>query len=232
MIDPAQSALPLHAFSRNWTQIQFDSINLQKPISDLTLPDLLWCLRKRIYPEQIIDLVLDKINDNWNKIDQHFTTAICEWYEEAIRLIITFPLSFWDTKHQTHTAFCTYIANSQKRNLQIEQTILDLFLSYEPQIVAWTKANEDFFTLNLGIGEGLGIAGNFIAAEREITKLKTAILNQQNVFIESTWCTLCTEETLLNFITHEYSEYGYLLDDIKASIIREQKIKTVPIPPL
>lgn len=129
MIDPAQSTLPLHAFSHNWTQIQFDSINLQKPISDLTLPDLLWCLRKRI-------------------------------------------------------------------------------------------------------GQGLGIAGNFIAAEREITKLKTAILNQQNVFIESAWSTLCTEETLLNFITHEYSEYGYLLDDIKASIIREQKIKTVPIPPL
>lgn len=228
MIESSHRLLPLRAFSKSWIQIQFDYVDTQKPISELTFNDLLWCLRKRIFTEQVIDLVLDKINDNWSKIDQYYTAEICEWYEEAIRLIITFPFSFWDTKHRTHAAFCTYLATSQKRNLQIEQSIIDLFSAYKPQEVCWTKADADSFIWNLGIGQGMGIAGNIIEAQEKIKKLKIAILHQQSAFVESNWNTLYTEEDLLNFITDEYGEYGELLEDIKSSIVYEKKIKITP----
>lgn len=227
MIDPTQNALNLRNFSSDWTQVHFDCVNLQKPISALTLSDLIWCLRKRIFTEPIVDLVLDKIRDNWTKIDQHYTTEICEWYEESIRLIITFPFSFWDTKHQTHNELCTYVCKSEKRNLEIEKSMIVQFLSYTPQIVCWSKADDDSFKWNLGIGQGMDLAGNIIEAQQLIKKLKIAILHQQSVFIESSRSALSTEEEILNFIAHEYAEYGELMQDVQAFIAKEKKIKTI-----
>ena len=72
MISKEHSKLKLFDFSIDWTQINFDNIDLNKPISNLTLTDLIWCLRKRKFTEQVIVIVLDKIRENWTYIDQYY----------------------------------------------------------------------------------------------------------------------------------------------------------------
>jgi hypothetical protein len=224
MIAPEQRAYFLHDFSTSYEQIKYDKLNIRKPISELSLTDFHWYLRKRIHLELIVELVLDLIEERWAEIDIYYPTEICQWYDEIIKEIITIQFEFWDTKHLIFLKFCGYIGKSTKRPLLIEESIKQLFLDYKPKEICWTKEDDRNFESELSQGLGMDILGNVIKAGEMLMRLKHAILNNQEVFIEGENNIISTEEQLLTFVRTKYGSYDDTIDDIISGIKHERKI--------
>lgn len=231
MIAPEHQNLTLQDFCNSNSDVKFDRLNINKPIGALTLADLNWCLRKRQFLDPVVAIVLDKIEENQLEINQYFTTEICEWYDEAIKEIITIPFTFWDNKHVIFYKYCALITEFSKRQLPLEKTQIELFLTYKPSSVCWTKANGenfvDYFNHEL--------LGNFLEAQQIITDLKYALLNGQGIFIESEFTEINTVEQLLSFVREEYGDLdenfganGYWLTEIIENIEDVKVIKFIP----
>jgi hypothetical protein len=226
MIAPEHKTKHLTYFSADYQQANYDSLKISSTISELTFNELHWYLRKRQYIEPVIELVLDKIEDNWTEIDIYYPTEICQWYDEVIKEIITLPYEFWDTKKATFLKFCNFIKHSTKRTLPIEKALIELFLNYIPNNIYWTNEDDKQFENELSVGLGLDIAGNIIEAEKMLIRLKYSILNNQEIFIESEYNSIATEEQLIKFIKNKYNDYR-IIDDIIVSIQRETKINFI-----
>lgn len=228
MIASEHLALTLSDFSAEWGDVRFAHRDLRKPLDALTQSDLLWCLQMRCYLTQVLDLVLDQIAAHWSYIDRYYLTEISAWYEEVIKAVVTIPYTFWDACHATHEAISDYIRRSDKWEMAIEKTVIDAFLAYVPQPVCWTRADSDDFESDLSYGLAMGILGNLIRASQSITRLKTAILHHQPVWIESAWQSITTETELMAFVEEEYADFGEDLDSIKKDLQKHRRIRMLP----
>ena len=216
----------IYHYSVSYENKSFDERNLNKPISELSLEDINWSLRNRYYLHQILDLVLIKIEDNWQDIDQYYPSRICQWYDEAIREIITIPFEFWEGRVILFEKLQGFLRDSNKRPLKVDKSIIDSFLNYKPKEINWTKADSDEFMDNIGYAIGLDIAGNLIEAIDQIKKIKYALMYGQKVYIEPAYKSISSEDELYEFIRDEYSEIGKDLieDQIIESLKKERTI--------
>jgi hypothetical protein len=228
MVAPEHARLSLHDLSAELGLPKFQPVNVQKRIAELTLADLLGCLQKRAHLDQVIDLVLDQIAAHWAVIDRYYRTEVSAWYQEVVQAIVTLPYTFWDVRATTHQAFCTYIRRSDKWQMEIEPAVLEAFLAYVPQLVCWTRADADDFVSDLSYGHDMGILGNLIQASKSMTRLKTALLHGQPVWLEPTWQSITTEAELLAFIDAEYADFGEGLDFIKEDLQKHSRVMILP----
>lgn len=228
MIAPAHQHRRLSDFSHAWPVVQFERLDLDKPIAHLTLSDLAACLRKRCYLDPVIDLVLDHIRDHWAQIDRYYLSDINAWYEEVLKEIVTLPYTFWDNRHSTFHALHHYIAQPPKWRYGIESGVITAFLSYQPKAVYWTLQDAEDFASDLNYGLFMDILGNLLQAERSISRLKTALLHGQPVWIESEWRNVTQEAELLAHFAAEYADYGEGVQDMLQAVQGESRIQFVP----
>lgn len=224
MIAPEHLHHKLLDFSRQWQSPQFDTVNLFKTLNELTPADLNWCLRKRQYLHQVIDIVLDRIRENWSLIDQYYPTEICEWYDDAMKEIISLPFTFWNCRHQTFEELRSYLRQSVKREIPIEKRYQELFLTYQPVEVTWSLADSEDCISSLDYGLGMEVLGNILYAEEMLKYLKYALLHSQPVHIESTGIIIRTEDELYAFIRQEYADYNSYMDDLVKNIGYEKRV--------
>ncbi len=224
MIAKEYQNLQLRDLSISSKSIDYDRLDIYKPIGTLTLTDLSWCLRRRDYLEPVVAIVLDKIEENADAINRYFTISICEWYDEVIKEIITIPFDFWDNKH---ALFCRYrdtIIKFDKRELPIEEAVVQLFLNYKPKPIYWTIKDSEEFDYYICFE----LLGNFLHAERMIIKLKYALLNGQSVFIENEFKHITTVAQLVDFIKEEYGSIDDYFEDYMTLLLEDiEKIKNV-----
>jgi len=115
-------SLTLYHFSIDYNQSDFDAKNINKSIADLSLEDINCCLRKRRFLDQIIDITIHKIENNWEKIDAYYPTTLCHWYEDAMKEIVTIPFDFWRSRIAIFHKIQKIIVSSTKRKIEVEQT--------------------------------------------------------------------------------------------------------------
>lgn len=216
----------IHHYSMNWSNKSFDERNLQKPISELSLEDINWCLRNRYYLNQILDITINKIEANWDIIDQYYPSQICQWYDEAIKEIITIPFNFWESRIESFMKIREYVKASTNRPIELEKSFIELFLKHDPKPKNWTIDDSTEFLDNLGYAQGLDLAGNFIEAFNQIKMLKYALMYGQTVYIEPAYKSISNENELYDFIVEEYSEIGedLIRDQIIEPLKKERKI--------
>lgn len=217
----------IYHYSVQYENKSFDERSLNKPISELSLEDINWCLRNRFYLNQILDLVLIKIETNWQDIDQYYPSQICQWYDEAIREIITIPFEFWESRIIFFKKLQGFVRDSNKRTLKIDKSIVEYFLKHEPKSINWKKTDSEKFLDNIGLSIGLDIAGNLIEAINHIKKIKYALMYGQTVYIEPAYKSITNENELYDFIRDEYSEIGedFIEDQIIDSLKNEKILK-------
>jgi hypothetical protein len=228
MIAPAHQHRLLAQFSHAWPEVRFERLDLNKPIVHLTPSDLAACLRKRCYLDPVIDLVHDCIRDHWAQIDRYYVSDINAWYEEVLKEIVTLPYSLWDNRHSTYHALRHYIAQPPKWRYGIEPGVITAFLNYQPKPVYWTLQDAEDFASDLHYGLSMDILGNLLAAERSLSRLKTALLHGQAVWIESEWRNFTHEAELLAHFAAEYADYGEGLQDMLRAVQGESRIQFVP----
>ncbi|MEN2400840.1 hypothetical protein GKZ90_0013725 [Flavobacterium sp. MC2016-06] len=216
-------SLTLYNFSVDYYQINFDNKDINKPIVDLSLEDINWCLRKRLFLDQIIDITIQKIENDWEKIDIFYPTTLCQWYDDAIKEIVTIPFDFWRSRIAAFHKIQKFIVSSTKRKIEIEQTIIDHFINHKPTPICWTKKDSDDFNSNLDYALGMDIAGNLIEAYNQIKRVKYALMHGQSVFIEQEYKSISTDEELYTFLRDLYSESEEILLFVEENIIDELK---------
>lgn len=217
--------LTLFDFSMNWDQINFDSRSLNKPISELSLEDYNWCLRNRLFLNQIIDLTIYQIENNLDKIDKYYPSEVCQWFDEAIIEIITIPFEFWESRISAFQKIQEFIKSYTIRELKIEKQMLNLFLNHTPKPKAWTLKDSKNFIENIAYAEGLDLAGNLIESFNAIKNVKYAIMYDQAVYIEPAYVSISDVNELYKFIREEYSDLGDIIEDhIIAPLIKEEII--------
>lgn len=220
--------LTLYSYSSNYENRSFDERSLNKPIDELTLEDINWCLRNRLYLHQVLDLFTDKIETNWEKIDQYYPSRICQWYDEAIREVLTIPYAIWDSRTDNFDKICNYVKASNKRPLKIESKIVELFLNHKPKPKIWTNQDSKNFLDNISYATSLDLAGNLIEAFKQIRELKYALMYGQSVFIEPIFKTIFKEQELYDFIREEYIELGEdIIEDHLILGLQQEKLITV-----
>ncbi len=200
--------LTLYNYSSNYENKSFDERNLNKKISDLSLEDLNWCLRNRQFLHQVIDLVIEKVEENWEMLDKYYPTQICQWFDEAIQEIITIPFLFWESRIKCFEKICYFITALNKRPLKIEPKLIEMFLNHKPKFKSWTNEDSKKFLENIFCSKNLDIAGNLIEAIIQIREVKYAILSHQRVYIEPLYKSISTIKELYEFIREEYDEIG------------------------
>ncbi|TPG38196.1 hypothetical protein [Flavobacterium pectinovorum] len=218
-------SLTLYDFSVDWNQSDFDTKNIHKPIADLSLEDINWCLRKRRFPDQIIDITIQKIETDWEKIDVFYPTTLCHWYEDAMKEIVTIPFDFWRSRIATFHKIQKFIVSSTKRKIEVEQTIIDLFINHKPTAISWTKKDSDDFGLDLTYAQERDLGGNLIQAYNQIKRVKYALMHGQSVFIEQEYKSISTDEELYIFLRDEYSgSEEFIEDNIIDGLKKEKRI--------
>lgn len=228
MIIPEHTELKLKDFyyKVNCELNGYDLLNIDKPIGALTLTDLCWCLRRRQFLEPIVEIIIDKIEDNQAKIAQGGNET-CEWYHEVIREIITVPFCFWDDKHVLLLRYRESIAKLFKWKAMFEDTAMRLFLTYTPKSIYWTKEDSDDFEMDFYYD----LLGNLLDAFQTIRNLKYALLNGQGIFVVSEFKLITTVQQLEDFIWEEYDHLeksGGHITTLFKEIGEIKKIKFVP----
>jgi hypothetical protein len=228
MIAPEHQALKLHDFYHggNYELQGYDLLNRNKPIGTLTLADLSWCLRRRQFLEPVIEIIIDKIEDNQGVIVQG-GNEISVWYHEVIKELITIPFHFWDNKHVVLSRYRESVARLFKWKPMVEEASMKLFLAYTPKTLYWTEEDGDDFVMDFYYDT----LGNLLNAIQVITGLKCALLNGQGIFIVGEFKLVTTVQQLEDFIWEEYGHlekpYGHL-----SALFREigeiKKIKFIP----
>ena len=214
----------LYDFSMNyWSQKEFDVRYVNKPIAELSLEDYNWCLRNRCFLNQIIDLTIYKIEKNWNKIDQYLSSQISQWYEDAIKEIITISFEFWDCRLDAFQKIKEFINLSTKRKFAIETKFIELFVNHSPKPKNWTIDDSNQFSNNLGYAQ-MDVVGNLIEAYNQIKKIKYAIMYGQSVYVESADISISNEEELYKIIRDEYSRYNRLVEENIIEPLKKEKI--------
>ncbi len=216
--------LTLYDYSINWNQKDFDKKNINKPISELSLEDYNWCLRNRYFLNQIIDLTVYQIEKNWDKIDQYYPSRVCQWYDEAIKEIITIPFEFWEYRIDVFKKIQYAIKSLTKRKLEIEDKIVKVFINHNPQPKNWTINDSNKFLEDLGYAEALDLAGNLIEAFNQIKKIKYAIMYGQSVYVEPAYKSISSEEELYEFIRDEYFELEELVEEHIIELLKKEKL--------
>ncbi|MEY5049103.1 MAG: hypothetical protein RLZZ175_2462 [Bacteroidota bacterium] len=226
MINIEHQKFHLNHFSYSWESIGFDSINISHPVSELTLNEIYWCLRKRIYLNPIIEICIDKISENWGQIDIYYPTEICQWYDEVIKEIITLPFSFWDNQLNNFALIQDFIKKSNKRQLKIEPQFIDIFLKYTPNALYWSNDDSTQLSQNIMYASCMEIPGNLIEAANQLVKVKYAFLNNQSVFIESESKFINNLDDFLEFIFEFHDEKDFIQEHILYMVLGEERIKT------
>ena len=218
----------LYSYSSNYENRSFDERSLNKPISDLTLEDLNWCLRNRLFLQQVIDIMMNKIEENWEKIDQYYPSQICQWYDAAIQEIITIPFSFWDSRIECFEKICQYIDTSKKRPLKVESKIVKMFLNHKPKLKCWTNDDSKNFLENISYALNLDLAGNLIEAIKHISEIKYALMYGQSVYVEPLYKSISKVEELYEFIRDEFSDIGEdIIEEHLILGLEQEKLITV-----
>lgn len=214
----------LYDFSENFSQKEFDVRNINKSISDLSLEDYNWCIRNRYFLNQIIDLTIYEIEKNWDKIDKYYSSKLSQWYEDAIKEIITIPFEFWDYRIDAFKKIKNFIQSSTKREFAIETSIIELFVSHIPKPKNWTIDDSKQFLNNLSYAQGMDLIGHLMEAFNQVKQIKYAIMYGQSVYIETTNQSLSNEKELYKFIRDEYSEFGELVEKNILEPLKKEKI--------
>lgn len=216
-------SLTLYDFSLDYSQSDFDAKNINKAIADLSLEDSNWCLRKRRFLDQIIDITIHKIENDWEKIDAFYPTTLCQWYEDAMKEIVTIPFDFWRSRIATFHKIQKIILSSTKRKIEIEQTIIDLFIHHKPTAISWTKKDSNAFDSDLTYAQERDLGGHLIQAYNQIKRVKYALMHGQAVFIEQEYKSISSDEELYSFLRDEYSGFEEFIEDNIIDELKKEK---------
>lgn len=205
--------------------IDFEGVNLKKPIVELNRTDILFCLRKRIFLEPIIDHLLLELKANDKEIQQWSNNPTKLWFEEVVANLVSLPLSFWETKTNTFRSFQRLLKSQIKQELQekVESRHLEDFLSHKPTDFAWSLEKQHEFEQNISYD----ILGNVILAFHQISQIKIAILNGQSVYLESDCHSLRSVEELCLWINQNYEDWA---DEILSYLEKEKKLPMYQTP--
>jgi len=170
----------LSDLSMNWKGSYLDRKEyFQKKISDLTLGDILWILQRRFHIDILLNIVIIRIKNEYDKINSYRYPQEADWYELIIREIMILPLGLWNYHHTTFEEYKKIINQTNLRKIDIDDELIDRFLNHKPSEANWTLNIQKEFNSNLSIE----LLGNYLEAMAAINKLNIAILNNQKVYI-------------------------------------------------
>lgn len=169
--------------SYDWKQIAFNNNSYsQKKIKDLNLYDLHWLIQRRIHLDVTINIVILKIQGNYQKINAYYDHMEAQWYDLIMREIIILPVILWGYHHKSFGRLREILQYNTLRKIDLDKDIIERFIRHQPKEATWTKQDQEDFDWNIS----KDIAGNQVEALHQISKLYVALLNNQKVRIEST----------------------------------------------